>query len=230
MGCDVFMGEDINALAQLPRADRDHLTIEVKEAQQRDLIIMFLQSPGTISELTAFAMTESVNPKLIVFNDVGYKDKKSFLNQGPLRLLRPDQIIYYNAAEDRPTPELVGELDRMVARAWFDKSSIQLPGGAADEFETFVAFATVYATFPVDYEDLVAFFPFDERSLRTSLKFLRKHELIRKEEKFFLPSAELQKLSISTACAADLSRARLALMSSRLNDEDAIADYRLLLT
>ena len=230
LGCDVFMGEDIDARDQLPRADRDHLTIEVEEAEQRDLIIMFLQSPGTISELTAFAMRPSTNPKLVVFNDVKYKGQKSFLNKGPLRLLKPDQIIYYDAAEDRPSPELVTQLDRRVARAWFDESSIQLTAGAADEFETFVAFATTYATFPVDWKDLVALFPFDERSLRTSLNFLFDRCLIRKEEKFYLPSNDLQDLPISSACAVDISRARAILMNARLASDDAISDYRLLLT
>ena len=64
VGCDVFMGEDID-LPRLRKVDGDHLTIEVEQAERRDLIIMFLQSPGTISELTAFAMRDSTKRNLV---------------------------------------------------------------------------------------------------------------------------------------------------------------------
>ena len=230
MGCKIFMGEDIEDLAQLPRADRDHLTIEVEQAERRDLIIMFLQSPGTISELTAFAMGESTNPKLVVFNDVQYKDQKSFINKGPLRLLKSEQIIHYDVTGDRPTSELVRQLDRIVARAWFNDSRIDITAGAPDAFEAFVAFATVYAAFPVDYEKLLEFFPFDDDVLRSSLRFLFEHNLVRKEEKFFVPCDTVEALSVSSACAADISTTRAALMNCRLVSDDAVADYRLLLT
>jgi len=232
VGCDVFMGEDISDLPRLPKVGRDQkiLTIEVEEAQRRDLIIMFLQSPGTISELTAFAMTKSTRHKLVVFNDVTYKDEKSFINKGPLRLIDSDQTIWYDGARDRPTPELVAQLDRIVARAWFNNSWIDITTGAADAFEAYVALASIYAAFPVNWADLIQLFPFDDHSLRSSLEFLFGHGLVHQEEKFYMPSKKMQDLSISTACSADIARIRASLMNSRLVSHDAIADYRLLLT
>ena len=229
VGCDVLMGEDID-LPRLAKVGRDHLTIELKVAERCDLIIMFLQSRGTISELTAFAMNDSIRGKLAVFNNVRDKNEKSFINKGPLRRIGSDRTIWYNAEQGRPTWELVTQLDRIVGRAWFDNSYIDITAGAPDEFVAFVALATVYAAYPANWRDLVEFFPFDEHSLRSSLDFLFEHNLVRKEEKFHMPCKELQYLSISSACAADISRARTILMNYRLVSDEAIADYRLLLT
>ena len=206
------------------------MTIELKLAERCDLIIMFLQSRGTISELTAFAMNDSARGKLAVFNDVRYKDEKSFINKGPLRIIGPDRTIWYDAEQDKPTWELVTQLDRIVARAWFDTSEIHVTEGAEDKFVAFVALATVYAAYPVNWKELVKFFPFGEHRLGPNLKFLFDQELVRKEENFYMPCKELQDLSIASGCAVDIARTRATLMNCRLVSDDAVADYRLLLT
>lgn len=114
MGCRAFLGEEIEQLRFGPQPDVNHLTIEVQEATQSDLVVMFLGSEGTLSEVTAFAMSEAINPKVVVFNDIQYRDVDSFVNLGPLRLLRKDQIIYYDVADEIPSVDLVKHLDKIV--------------------------------------------------------------------------------------------------------------------
>jgi hypothetical protein len=115
MGCKSFLGEDIKVLKAGVHTDRDLLSIEVKEATESDLIFIFLGSVGTISELTAFALNKDLQKKLVVFNEKKYEKKKSFLNEGPLKMLEKDQIIFYDGSLDKPTQELISSIDKIVS-------------------------------------------------------------------------------------------------------------------
>lgn len=64
------------------------LSMENILAKAVDVIIIIPESPGSYSELGAFANNENLAPKMICVQDDQYKLKKSFLNYGPLRLLK----------------------------------------------------------------------------------------------------------------------------------------------
>ena len=229
MGCEAFLGEDIAELSAPPRPDRDHLTIEVKEAGQSDLILMFLGSPGTIAEVTAFAMDGRTNSKLVVFNEAKYKDQKSFINLGPLRLIPPDRILYHEGVSGTPTVQLVRQLDQIVAREWFERSGIGARFDRALSFDAFVCLAILMAAFPVRYKELVKLSPLDEHTLTRTLKELFQRSLIRLEEKKYVPQVRLEELPIGGESVVDIARARAGLLSQRMRDPEAVADYRLVL-
>lgn len=228
MGCDAFLGEDIKDLKYGPTLDQSHLTIEVREARQSDLVIMFLGSPGTVSEVTAFAMNEAIRPKVVVFNDVRYRNEESFIRLGPLKLLRKDQVIYYDVADETPSEELVKHLDMIVARAHFSRAKAGTAFSPGLNFESWVALCLILVSYPVRYESLLALYSWEERMLREALKPLFSSAYIERREGKYLPKTSLNDTPMLAAFAKDLSSTRMALLGKRLRDSNAVADYRML--
>jgi len=75
------------------------LQLENELAHNVDLLIIPLESVGTIAELGAFASFDTIRSKIIVINDTDHKLKQSFVNLGPLKLIRqeyPDNVMYYD--------------------------------------------------------------------------------------------------------------------------------------
>lgn len=83
----------------LAKPNYNLLELENELAQSVDLLIIPLESVGTIAELGAFASSSTIRGKIIAINDIRYKLKQSFVNLGPLRLIRqehPDNLMYYH--------------------------------------------------------------------------------------------------------------------------------------
>lgn len=75
------------------------LKLENELADNVDLVIIPLESLGTIAELGAFASFDEIRGKIIVINDTAHKRKQSFVNVGPIRLIKqehPDNVMYYD--------------------------------------------------------------------------------------------------------------------------------------
>lgn len=75
------------------------LQLENELAHNVDLVIIPLESLGTIAELGAFASFDAIRPKIIVINHNDHKLKHSFINVGPLKLIRqehPHNVMYYD--------------------------------------------------------------------------------------------------------------------------------------
>jgi len=228
MGCSAFLGEEIEDIRKSTKVHRDQLTIEVGEARQSDLVLMFLGSPGTIAEVTAFAMDQDITRKLFVFNDIRYKDAESFINFGPLRLLGDEQVIYYEPNSREPSDELVERIDVAVARIWYNKSKLEDSFDFEMAFETFVTIACIYAAFPVRYAELLDLLPLNERTVRGALNNLFTQNLIETAENKYLPTEPLQALPLGRA-TYDVARSRARLMAGRLSDADHVSDYRIIL-
>jgi len=236
MGCKTFFGEEIEDFKN-PKVDLDHLTIEVTQAKKSDLILMFLGSPGTMAEVTAFAMNKQVSEKTVVFNNKKYHKVKSFINQGPLKLLPKENVIPYDAESNEPTLELVKHLDLILAKTWYKRILTQmvlltmLPLKNLS-FEEFICLALIYSTFPVRYKALNDYYPDGEASLKKSLKFLFVEQFIKKDEEKYIPRKILgvsdYKISFLNEYIDDISKVRLHLLESRLKDGDIVSDYRLI--
>ena len=63
------------------------LRFESDIAQVVGQILLFVESPGSLAELGAFAALETVSPRLLVVLDEHYYNQTSFVKQGPLRYL-----------------------------------------------------------------------------------------------------------------------------------------------
>ena len=95
------------------------LKLENELAHNVDLVIIPLESLGTIAELGAFASFDTIRSKIIVINDTSHKRKQSFVNVGPIKLIRqehPDNVMYYDS-------HTKGELiDKVVTRIKYLKN------------------------------------------------------------------------------------------------------------
>jgi len=72
-------------------------------AKYVDVIILPLEGIGTYCELGAFAVNKSLLPKIILINDEKFKKSKSFINLGPIDLIKknnPNNLIYYTKGKE----------------------------------------------------------------------------------------------------------------------------------
>lgn len=229
MGCVSNLGEDLTISKELPKLNRNLLTIEVKEAEKSDLIIMFLGSAGTLSELTAFAMNKNTNEKLVIFNDTQYKDQESFINLGPLKLIKPGNIIYYDIQSDSLFTDLISQLDIIVASTLYNKLHIDKAINITLDVKEFAAYILIYASFPIRFEGLLDFYPWNNSILRKALRPLHENGLIKIDESKYLPSKRIEDSGLGSALISDISRIRSRVMNIRLVRTEDIADYRLIM-
>ena len=79
------------------------LELEDDLAKNVDLIILPLEGIGTYCELGAFAVNKSLLPKIIAINNIAYKNRKSFINLGPIDLIKKynsDNLIYFEEGKE----------------------------------------------------------------------------------------------------------------------------------
>ena len=85
---DLIYPEDIFDQLLYSSKAKDLLSMENLLADSVDVIIIIPESPGSFAELGAFANNSTLRNKLICLIDPKYKKHKSFINQGPVKLIR----------------------------------------------------------------------------------------------------------------------------------------------
>jgi len=114
---DIIYPEDIFDELLYSSKKRDLLSLEGLLADSVDAIVLIPESPGSFAELGAFANDEKLRKKLICLIDKKYKKDKSFINQGPLKLVKNENshgIIFIdtkNIADE--IPKLASSLKKM---------------------------------------------------------------------------------------------------------------------
>lgn len=66
----------------------DLLELEEMIADLSSLVVLFVESPGSIAELGAFSQIEKIRRKLMVVQEKDHASFSSFINLGPIRFLR----------------------------------------------------------------------------------------------------------------------------------------------
>jgi len=98
---DMFYPEDLFDELLFGPKHQDLISLENILADSVDAIVLVIESFGAVSELGTFASNDKLRKKLICVVDAKYKKQKSFINYGPLRLLkdkREGHIIYADYA------------------------------------------------------------------------------------------------------------------------------------
>jgi len=85
---DIIYPEDIFDELLYSSKTKDLLSLEGLLADSVDAIVLIPESPGSFAELGAFANDKNLRKKLICIVDKTYKKDKSFINQGPLKLIK----------------------------------------------------------------------------------------------------------------------------------------------
>ncbi len=228
LGCEAFLGENIDRSKPRPIESNDLLTIEVDEADRADLIILFLESPGTASELTAFALDKDLIKKLVVLNDEKYKDVESFLRDGPIELVRkkhPDRVIYFNPrtlTQGIPIHAMYA-IDKVIAHKWFDKLNISITDLQFTklEFASVVSLLLVYVFFPLNVSDLQRLLSnyYSSEKIAKSVGSLKKSRFISIHQDIIYPSKPARKLGLPSEIITNLARVRAQLLGQLMRDQ-----------
>ncbi len=97
------------------------LSLENMLAEAVDVIIIFPESPGSYAELGAFSNNIELAKKLICIQDNKYKHKKSFINYGPIRLLKKNKtgkvitLNYEHLSDPKENLELYQKISKSIA-------------------------------------------------------------------------------------------------------------------
>ena len=103
----IWMAENINDWF---REDyfSDLVTFEKQVASLASVIVVFVESPGSIAELASFSQIPQIQKRLLVFLDTYHYQQTSFIRQGPIQFLEnttPSPVHVYrwssnNSSED----------------------------------------------------------------------------------------------------------------------------------
>lgn len=85
---EIIYPEDIFDELLYSSKSKDLLSLENLLADSVDVILMIPESPGSFAELGAFANNKKLRAKIVCIIDQKYKKNKSFINQGPIKLIK----------------------------------------------------------------------------------------------------------------------------------------------
>ena len=95
----VKLAEDVNAGFHNTAAFPDLLELENYLGYLAHMTVLFVESPGSIAELGAFAASDTLSPKLLAVLNTYYDSEQSFIADGPIRKIRNDKeelVQYYS--------------------------------------------------------------------------------------------------------------------------------------
>lgn len=112
----VFYADNVwNHISGRPGANA--LLMEEQLAQLADVVVIIVESPGTMAELGAFSVGDALRKKLLVLMKDRYKNSNSFINTGPIRWVDADSkfkpVIYTSFA---PILSCAVEIDERLSR------------------------------------------------------------------------------------------------------------------
>jgi len=99
---DLIYPEDIFDELLYSSNSADLLSLENLLADSVDAVIIIPESAGSFAELGAFANNEKLRSKMLCVVDIKYKRDKSFINQGPIKLVKStnkDAVIYIDESK-----------------------------------------------------------------------------------------------------------------------------------
>ncbi len=99
----VYYPEDMFVELMLGHDKKDLLSLENMLAESSHSVTILVNSPGTFTELGAFANHPKLKNKLILLVDNKYKKSKSFISLGPIRYLQKktaSKVVYLPLNQD----------------------------------------------------------------------------------------------------------------------------------
>lgn len=150
---DVIYPEDIFDELLYSSKKKDLLSLEGLLAESVDAIVLIPESPGSFAELGAFANDSKLCNKLVCIIDKKYKKDKSFINQGPLKLVKKANkfgLIYLDIDQiEKEIEKVISVLKKMKKNSEKKNEKISLL-----QLENFIL-PSIYLLEPVYKETLV---------------------------------------------------------------------------
>ena len=95
----------------------DFLTLENLLAENVDCVVMCIESAGSIAELGAFVNYKDLRKKLLVILEREYKNERSFINMGPVKMLKKNQILWYDSTDNKSNfNKKIGDRVRKISK------------------------------------------------------------------------------------------------------------------
>ncbi|EOY2408734.1 retron St85 family effector protein, partial [Yersinia enterocolitica] len=97
------------------------LSLEKQLAEAVDLIVLIPESPGSFAELGAFSMKAELAQKMLILRLSKFKSGKSFINHGPIRLVKSTkgQVLDipndFNAKDPTHTELVLSKIKNMLS-------------------------------------------------------------------------------------------------------------------
>src|SRR5690606_20371369 len=113
---DIIYPEDIFDELLFSSKTKDLLSLEALLAESVDAVVIIPESPGSFAELGAFANDEKLRKKLICVVDKKYQKNRSFINQGPLKLVKNENPFGLVFIDPKAVPTEVEKLVIAIKR------------------------------------------------------------------------------------------------------------------
>lgn len=145
---EIIYPEDIFDELLYSSRSKDLLSLENLLADSVDVIVMIPESPGSFAELGAFANNENLRTKIVCIIDEKYKKNKSFINQGPIKLIKKankNGVVFINPND------LLNEMDEIKSAINFTKknSAVKTKSVNLLQLDSFLL-PTIYLIEPVN--------------------------------------------------------------------------------
>jgi len=153
-GYDVLYPEELFDELMSKKTGHDLLSLENILADSAHAVIIIVESPGSIAELSSFVSDEVLRKKLIAVVNRKHRDDKSFIMLGPVALLRSirrEAVILHDLGNPDPA-KLADDVRRAVRHIMSDTKvddSLNNPIRAQ-----YFILASVFIAEPVTLQDL----------------------------------------------------------------------------
>ena len=99
---DIFRPEDLFGELMSGPHHQDLIALENMLADSVDAVVLAVESWGAVAELGSFASNPRLRKKMVCLVDRQYKKSRSFINRGPLRLLKDrkeGEVLYIDFSD-----------------------------------------------------------------------------------------------------------------------------------
>ena len=155
----------------LIKSDKSKNLLDLEESlsQFADCIVVILESPSAFAELGAFCH-ETLRKKLIVINDIKYKNSESYINLGPIKAIKSssasgnDCVISYRMNDDGvhhtdSIGDVFDPLSKLLHKFSIAKHRVTLelcdPGNNVNKVSVMMMHDLIYMCGPILHKELV---------------------------------------------------------------------------
>ena len=116
---NIFYPEDL-FIELLNKKEYDLLSLEKYLAENSDYIVIVCESMGSAAELGAFVNNVETFSKVIVLQDLKFKNIKSFISEGPIKYLKKkykNHVLYYK----NDSKKIASQLKNILKKEYSEK-------------------------------------------------------------------------------------------------------------
>ena len=149
---DLIYPEDIFDELLYSSKSKDLLSLENMLAESVDVILIIPESPGSFAELGAFSSNKKLRRKIVCVVNNKYKKNKSFINQGPIKLIKDSNkqgMLFIDINDiSKEIPKILSAVKKTKKNNYKNTTKISLL-----QLDSFLL-TTIYLLEPVNEKDI----------------------------------------------------------------------------